>query len=129
MGAKSDRRYKERKVVDYIEVNDLTSLKSYRMLAQNAQIVDASPKGFLLQIDRKDLIPDELKKNLSLDELLQEQVVMFLPQMNLDLDGTIMRATHKGKGVFHIAIDFSASVPEYWRECLIDLLPAPGEMN
>lgn len=49
--------------------------------------------------------------------------------MNLDLDGTVNRTLHKGRGNFEIAIEFSRDVPEYWRECLIDLLPAPGEME
>ena len=74
-------------------------------------------------------IPEDLKNNLTLDRIIGESVVMFLPQMNLDLDGTIRRAHHKGKGVFEIAVDFSEGVPEYWRECLIDLLPSPGEME
>ncbi|MCB0410959.1 MAG: hypothetical protein KDD22_00425 [Bdellovibrionales bacterium] len=129
MGLKADRRIKERKVVEAIEVTELTSLKNYTLLAQTAHIIDASSKGFLLEIDRRDLIPDELKEHLTLDSLINEPVVMFLPQMNLDLDGTIQRARHAGKGVFHIAVDFSDGVPEYWRECLIDLLPAPGEID
>ena len=83
----------------------------------------------MIQIERKDLLPTDLKSNLSLDSLIGQQVVLFLPQMNLDLDGTVNRTAHKGKGCFEIAIEFSRDVPEYWRECLIDLLPAPGEME
>ena len=124
-----DRRLSARKDVDYIQVNDLTAVMDYSVIAKSGQIVNASPNGFLLQIHRKDILPADLKENLTLDATLGQQVVLYLPQMNLDLDGTITRASHMGKGRFVVAIDFSAEVPSYWRDCLIDLLPAPGEIE
>lgn len=127
MGA--ERRLAERKEVDAIVVSDITALSSYNVLARHGAIIDASTRGFLLYIQREDLIPEELRANLSLEALVGQQLVLFLPQMNLDLDGTVTRAEHKGKGTFSIAVDFSPEVPEYWRECLIDLLPAPGEIE
>ncbi|NQY99386.1 MAG: hypothetical protein HRT45_01800 [Bdellovibrionales bacterium] len=127
MGA--ERRMAERKEVDAIVVSDITALTSYNVVARTGAIIDASTRGFLLHIQREDLIPPELRSNLSLEDLVGQQLVLFLPQMNLDLDGTVTRAIHKGKGLFQIAVDFSDEVPEYWRECLIDLLPAPGEME
>lgn len=126
---KADRRLADRKSVDSIEVSDITSLSNYKVLVKKGRIVDASISGLLIHVDRQDLIPKELKSNLSLDSLVGQQVVLFLPQMNLDLDGTVNRTSHKGRGIFEIAIVFSRDVPEYWRECLIDLLPAPGEMG
>ena len=127
MGA--ERRMAERKEVDAIVVSDITALKNYNVVAKQGSIVDASTRGFLLHIKREDLIPKDLRTNLSLEGLVGQQLVLFLPQMNLDLDGVVTRAIHKGKGLFQIAVDFSMEVPEYWRECLIDLLPAPGEMD
>lgn len=129
MRAKSERRAADRKSVDGIEVSELTSLSNYRVLAKKGIIMDASITGLLIRIDRKDLVPEDLKTNLSLDSLVGQQVVLFLPQMNLDLDGTVNRTAHKGRGSFEIAIVFSKEVPEYWRECLIDLLPSPGELG
>jgi hypothetical protein len=125
--AKSDRRVRERKIVDEIVVSELTSLSSYNIVAHTGTIVDASASGFLLSLDRKNIAAKDLRDSLTLDSLVGHQVVMFLPQMNLDLDGTIVRTEHKGKGRFEIAITFSNDVPEYWRDCLVDLLPAPGE--
>lgn len=125
----NDRRVAPRKSVDYIQVNDLTSITDYSVIASSGQIINASTTGFLLEIDRRDLIPEDLKTNLTMEGTLGQQVVLYLPQMNLDLDGTITRASHSGRGKFIIAIDFSAEVPEYWRACLIDLLPAPGEIE
>ena len=126
MGA--ERRLAERKSVDCINIADLTSLTSYTMIAKSGHIIDASTSGFLVLVNRKDLSSSELRSHLSLDMIVGQPVVMYLPQMNLDLDGTISRATHTGRGYFEVAIEFSEDVPDYWRECLIDLLPSPGEV-
>jgi hypothetical protein len=126
---KAERRIATRKVVDFINVSELTSLSSYNVIAHEAVIIDASQSGFLMSIDRKQLVPKEYRDNLSLENLVGHQVVMYLPQMNLDLDGTVTRASHVGKGRFEIAVTFSPDVPEYWRGCLVDLLPAPGEIG
>lgn len=124
-----EKRYVERKQVDHIEVSELTSLSSYNVIASRGFIKDASIKGFLLIIKRPDILNPELKNQLDLNVIVNQKVVLFLPQMNLDLDGTITRTKHVGKGEFELGIEFSADVPEYWRECLIDLLPKPGELD
>jgi hypothetical protein len=92
-------------------------------------IVDASKTGFLMKVDRAQLLPAEYRDNLDMGSLVGHQVVMYLPQMNLDLDGTVTRANHVGRGQFEVAVTFSADVPEYWRDCLVELLPAPGEIG
>ncbi len=124
-----DRRHAGRKEIDFIQINDLTAVTDYSVIAKTGQIVNASTNGFLVEIDRCDLVPEDLKKNLTLEATLGQQVVLYLPQMNLDLDGTISRTTHQGRGKYIVAIEFSPDVPEYWRACLIDLLPNPGEME
>lgn len=124
-----ERRSHVRKTVNSVVFHDLTSLKDYSLLAQQGYLVDASLNGFLIEINRADLKSEDLKKNLHLDGLVGQKIALFLPQMNLDLDGTIVRAAHVGRGSFEIAVKFSADVPEYWRECLIDLLPGPGELD
>ena len=80
-------------------------------------------------IHRDDLQQSKHKSNLTLAELEGANVGMFLPQMNLDLDGVIKRTRHTGQGFFEVYIEFSKDVPEYWRECLMELLPVPGEMD
>ncbi len=127
MGAEKRTAY--RKLTETIDVIDLTSMSNYAVIASTASIINASTSGFLMHIHRNDLNSNELKNNLSLNSLLNEKVVLFLPQMNLDLEGIIMRTKHLGKGVFEIAAQFSPDVPDYWKECLIDLLPVPGEMD
>lgn len=126
---KADRRVAARKVVDFIHINELTSLSNYTVIAHEGVIMDASQSGMLLHIERTNLVPKEYRDNLSLESLIGQSVVMYLPQMNLDLDGTVTRAAHVGKGHFEVAITFSPDVPEYWRDCLVELLPAPGEIR
>lgn len=126
MGA--ERRITDRKIVDSIHVAEITSLNSYLLIAREGYIVDASTRGLLMVVTRKDLVPKELRDNLSLDELVGKDLCLYLPQMNIDLDGTVVRANHIGRGVFEIALEFSNEIPEYWRECLVDLLPEPGEI-
>ncbi len=123
------RRIAARKEVEAIEINDLTSITNYSVIARHGRIINASNSGFLVEIKREWLVPEELRDNLSLSSMLGQAVVLFLPQMNLDLDGTITRTKHMGKGRFVIAIEFSHDVPEYWRNCLVDLLPEPGEFD
>lgn len=125
----AERRIAERKVVEPIEVSDLTSLHQYQVIARSARIADASTSGILLVINRKNLVPKNLRENLTMKEVLGQHIVMYLPQMNLDLDGVITRADHIGKGEFEVAVEFSRDVPLYWRECLIDLMPEPGEIE
>lgn len=125
MGA--ERRHVNRKQLESLAVQDITTVKNYATLAKTGKIIDASKRGFLLLISRKDLVPKKLRQNLNLDVLMGQQLALFLPQMNLDLDGIIQRTRHRGNGVFEIGVKFSDDVPEYWRECLVDLLPTPGE--
>ncbi|RME17808.1 MAG: hypothetical protein D6797_01675 [Bdellovibrio sp.] len=124
-----DQRYSQRKRIDAVKISDLTSLNSYMVIAEAGNIVDASITGFLIRLRRQDLVPKELKQHLSLDSLVGQQVVLYLPQMNLDLDGIITRTRHIGGGVFDIGVEFSQDVPEYWRQCLVDLFPEPGEFS
>ncbi|MEQ1665576.1 MAG: hypothetical protein ABL927_09400 [Bdellovibrionales bacterium] len=123
------KRTSPRKETQSIDINDLTSISNYTVIARYGKIVNASSAGILIEINRTALVPDEYRDNLSLESSLGQTVVFYLPQMNLDLEGTIMRASHIGKGKFVIGINFASDVPDYWRECLVDLLPSPGEFD
>jgi len=118
-----------RKEVTPIHVTYLTSLEDFAKLARNCEIIEASASGLLLHVKREDLIPAQLRKNLNLDMLIGDRVFMHLEELNLEVSGVITRTQLKGKQGFHIAIDYSDDAPEYWRECLIDLLPSPGELE
>ena len=80
------------------------------------------------QIERQDLLSDQLKGNLSLDILKDRPLSLYVPAMNLELDGVVGLTRHAGRGRFEVLIKFSADTPKYWRECLMDLLPEPDEI-
>lgn len=125
---KAERRVANRKIVEPVHILDLTHLGNYSVIGKRGVLVDASIGGLLLHIHRKHLVPDELKTNLTLQSLHGSQVALFIPQMDLDIDGSIRRTRLLSNGYFEIVIDFSPEIPQYWRECLVDLLPWPGEI-
>ena len=130
MGApKINRRAAHREDVVPIHVSYVTSLDDFAKIARNCEVVQASSSGLLLLVRREDLIPSALRKNLSLDALIGDRVFMHLEEMNLEISGVITRTKLVGKKGFQIAIDYSDEAPEYWRECLMDLLPKPGEFD
>jgi hypothetical protein len=126
---KAERRIAPRKETSPIHVAYVTSLTDFARIAKNCEIVEASTSGLLLLIKREDLIPTSLRKNLSLDVLVGESIFMHLEDMNLEISGTVARTQLLGKKGFHLAIDYSEDAPDYWRECLMDLLPIPGELE
>ncbi len=127
--ANSNRRVAPRKEVSPIHVTYLTSLDDFAKIAKNCEIVEASSTGLLLLINRDDLIPQALRKNLTLDVLVGDRIFMHLEDMNLEISGVITRTQLLGKKGFYVAVDYSDDSPEYWRECLMDLLPEPGELD
>lgn len=126
---KYNRRVAPRKEVSPIHISYLTSLDDFAKIAKNCEIVEASSTGLLLLIRRDDLIPSALRKTLTLDVLIGDRVFMHLEEMNLEVSGVITRTQLLGKKGFYVAVDYSDEAPEYWRECLMDLLPKPGELD
>lgn len=126
---KFNRRVAPRKEVSPIHISYLTSLDDFAKIARNCEITEASSSGILLRVKREDLIPVALRNVLTLDALIGDRVFMHLEEMNLEISGVITRTQLIGKKGFCIAIDYSDEAPEYWRECLMDLLPTPGEIE
>lgn len=126
---KINRRVAPRQEVSPIHISYLTSLDDFAKIAKNCEVVEASSTGLLLLIRREDLIPTALRKTLTLDILIGDRVFMHLEEMNLEISGVIARTKLLGKKGFHVAVDYSDEAPEYWRECLMDLLPKPGELD
>lgn len=123
------RRVAPRREITPLEVSSVSSLENLAKIARYAEIIEASITGFLLIIKREDLIPAALRKNLNLDDILGQKILLHLPQMNIEISGKITRTKLLGKKGFEIGIDYTEDAPEYWRECLVDLLPAPGEFD
>jgi hypothetical protein len=43
--------------------------------------------------------------------------------MDLDITGFVARTKYVSNKEFEIGVDYTSDAPEYWRECLCDLLP------
>lgn len=121
---KKSPRIAKRKQVGSIPVSNLTTLSHFESIARFGHLIDASSTGFLILIDREDLVPKGLRQNLSLESIEGEPIMLMINPMELEINGHIARTRYIGKGVFEIAVDFSQDAPEYWRECLFDLLPS-----
>ncbi len=124
-----ERRAVKRKNIESLDVEHIINNETLKKICVKGQIVDTSIKGFLLLIAREDLISNDLKGNLTLDAMKGMSISLYVNQMELELDGTIGITRHKGKGIFEVLVNFSPDTPKYWRECLMDLLPKPGELN
>jgi hypothetical protein len=128
MKASRPNRSSNRKQLGALHFSNLISVEPVAVLARSGNIVDASTTGFKLRVSRRDLVPKNLRGNLSIDCLVGEKILLSINEMNLELSGTVKRTKMIGRGIFEIGIDFSADAPDYWRECLLELLPTPDEM-
>lgn len=122
----AEKRVAPRTELEPIEITAFTSLDHLTMLSRAGQIVEASKTGFCVHVRRKDLVPKQFREVLSLKGLEGGRVMLTLAEMGLEISGTIKRTARLGKDIFEIGIDYSEDAPEYWRECLLDLLPRPG---
>lgn len=118
-----------RKLTSKLEVSSVSSLEGLAKIARSGTIVNVSSSGILLQIRREDIIPKALRATLTLDSLVGDHVMIHIDAMNLEISGYISRTKLMGKSGFELAINYADDAPEYWRECLVDLLPAPGEIE
>lgn len=123
---KSNRKFRgaPRKEVKPLTLDSFSSMESLQKLASYGEVVEASASGILLRFKRDDFVARELRANLSLDILAGQNVFFNIHEMNLEISGTVTRTKYLGKKEgFLVAIDYSQDAPEYWRECLMDLLP------
>lgn len=123
------QRAAPRKETSPVFVSYIASMENLSKLTKKAEIIEASSTGLLIHVSREELVAGSLRKNLNIDTLIGERVLLRLDDMNLELSGTVARTKFLGKAGFHIAVDYTDEAPEYWRECLMDLLPTPGEIE
>lgn len=124
---RSEKRYFDRKDLEPLAIQGLISISDLTPIADGGILVEASISGFRLEICRDDLCDPLLKENLTIENIEGLQVSIFIPAMDLDITGLVTRTKYKGDNTFEIGIDYTSDAPEYWRECLCDLLPSPGE--
>jgi len=98
-------------------------------LASGGTLVEVSASGFKILVNRKELKSPRFRSQLDLSELVEESIWIHLDDLDLVLEGTIKRTRFLGKGIFELGVDYTDTAPEYWRECLVDLLPNPNELE
>lgn len=126
---KAERRVNNRKEVYPLRISSLAVMDGLAKLVRHGVIINASSRGMLLHIRREDLIPRSLRNSLTLEPLVGNSVVIRIEEMNLEISGKITRTRLLGKEGFELALDYSSESPQYWRECLMDLLPTPQEFD
>lgn len=121
---KTNRRTNStRKPVNEVFIQGVKELASGKVFFNRAQIVDISPTGLLFHVRREDLASAELRSHLTLDSIHGKSVCFKIEIMDTYIEGIVARTQFKGKEGFVIAVDFREDAPEYWRECLVELLP------
>ncbi len=123
-----DRRRKFRKKLQTLEAHQIINDLGIEVLSQ-AILLNASQDGLLIEVQRKHVIDEELKASLDHSSLVGEKIVFTIYEMSLELEGTVSRTKHIGKGTFEWLVLFEGDMPEYWIDSLIELLPAPGEIE
>ena len=123
-----DRRQYPRKRLDPIHIAEMKTLDQLTVLAHHGTILNVSATGLLIRVDRNALSRDLFRHDVPLTIIEGAYVVMQIVEMALEIDGKIVRAHQAAPGWCEIAVDFTDNAPEYWRECLADLLPGLGEI-
>ncbi|MEK6629085.1 MAG: hypothetical protein AABY53_10705 [Bdellovibrionota bacterium] len=106
-----------------LTIDSFTSLDNLQKLAKYGQIIEASSSGILIKFKREDFVSKELRSNLNIDQLLAQSIFFNIHEMNLEISGVVARTKFLGKDGFLVAVDYTSDAPEYWRECLMDLMP------
>lgn len=106
-----------------LTLDSFSSSDNLQKLAKFGQIIEASSSGILIKFKRDDFVAKELRSNLNIDQLVGQNIFFNIHEMNLEISGKVARTKFLGKDGFLVAVDYTTDAPEYWRECLMDLLP------
>ncbi len=120
------KRVKTEQKGQIIKACAITFSKIEDILIKKAVICEVTPKGFTLLLNYRDLVSKSLKAKLHLQTLYHKNIHIYLPDMEMDLEGRVTGTRHVGGGNFEVYIEFLPVEPVYWRKCLFDLLKAPA---
>jgi hypothetical protein len=118
-----------RKLLDPIHAVDIRLLDTNIVLARYGTVLNTSTTGLLIEVCPSDVSPEVAQNELPLSCIEGQFVLMTIDEMNLQIDGRVVRFCYNAQEMLEIAIDFSANTPAYWRECFADLLPSQGEFE
>lgn len=112
--------------INPLEIHGMISIANLTPICDFGHITDASSTGFKLIVKHEDLCDPAVKGNMTLEGLKGQEVSLYIPIMDLDITGYVSRTKYISNKEYEIGIDYTADAPEYWRECLCDLLPKVG---
>ncbi len=127
MDTKDNRAEKFRKPISQVDVLNVKNIGTNDVYFSRATLVDVSPTGLLLRVERENILAISLRSTLTLSSIIGAGVGFTIEVMDTYIEGVITRTKPEGQGVFLVAVDFRDDAPEYWRNCLVDLLPDSGE--
>jgi hypothetical protein len=125
MSAAIKRKFRAapRRELGSLSLDSFASSEDLEKLASYGLLIEASITGLLIRFKREDFIKKELRTQLNIDSLKGQKVYFRIHEMDLEISGIVRRTEFQGKKGFLVAVDYSHDAPEYWRECLMDLLP------
>lgn len=126
---KNDQRSAPRREMEKIAVLEIAFMQPFEPVARHGFLVDASSTGFLLEIEYSEITNKNYRGTLTLDAMIGKDIMLEIELMGLEIYGVVARTKKIGKSRFEVAIDFSDEAPEYWRECLLDMLPTAEEIE
>ena len=100
---------------------DLISLKTKDILSSHSELTAVTKQGLTVQAKRKFF---NISEN-DFPKFLNNPVELFLSQYEIPFYGVIKKINTKKKDIFEIKISFMESAPDYYRECVTDLLKFP----
>src|ERR1700677_384701 len=127
MDQQENRANKFRKAISQVDVLNVKNVSSGEVYFSRAMLVDVSPTGILLRVERENILAMGLRSTLTLSSIIGTSVGFTIEVMDTYLEGGVTRTKLEGHGTFVVAVDFRDDAPEYWRNCLVDLLPADSE--
>jgi len=119
----SEKRISARHDINPLEIHGMISISNLTPICDYGNITEASTTGFKILVKRDHLCPVELKNTMNIDSIKGLDVSLYIPAMDLDITGQVARTKYVSNKEFEIGIDYTSDAPEYWRECLCDLLP------
>ena len=111
------------KKIKGVKAASITLSNEENFIVKKALIPQIEPSGFHLIFNYRDLVAESLKFQLHLHSLWYKNIHMYIPDMQIELEGKVVSTQHLGEGTFKVNIQFSKTVPQYWRECLSELWP------
>ena len=95
---------------------EIISLSQEKILSRHSRLSSATAKGLIIRSKKFFSTKKDIYK------FLNQPVQLFLSQYELSLYGVIAKIQPLEGDMFDIHVDFTESVPLYYRECVADLL-------